>query len=250
MTFWLGTHMPNWLAEEPFRNVPLFVSRRRLARQKKVRPALGRWALDSGGFTELSLHGRWTISARAYVDEVRQYRDVIGRLEWAAPQDWMCEPWILEKTGRTVHAHQWLTVGNFLGLRELGPELPFVPVLQGWTLDDYLRCRDFYARVGLDLTREPLVGLRTICRRQGTKEAEVIVRALAREGLKLHAFGAKVTGLVNYNDALSSSDSMAWSFNARKHPPLPGHAHANCSSCPVWALRWRSRLLEKLDRAR
>jgi hypothetical protein len=65
-----------------------------------------RWALDSGGFTELSMHGRWTLSPRDYVAEVRSYVAALGRPDWIAPQDWMCEPWILEKTGGTVAEHQ------------------------------------------------------------------------------------------------------------------------------------------------
>jgi hypothetical protein len=56
-------------------------------------------ALDSGGFTELRLHGGWRTTAAEYVTVVRRYRDQIGCLEWAAPQDWMCEPFMLAKTG-------------------------------------------------------------------------------------------------------------------------------------------------------
>ena len=67
---------------------------------------------------------------------VRRYRDEIGGLEWAAPMDWMCEPFMLAKTGLTVAEHQARTVANYLELRSLAPELPFVPVLQGWSLDN------------------------------------------------------------------------------------------------------------------
>ena len=69
---------------------------------------------------------------------VRRYRDEIGRLEWAAPIDWMCEPFMLAKTGLAIAVHQAHTVANYLELRSLVPELPFVPVLQGWSRDDYL----------------------------------------------------------------------------------------------------------------
>ncbi len=34
-----------------------------------------------------------------------RYRDEIGCLLWAAPHDWMCEPWITAKTGLTVAEH-------------------------------------------------------------------------------------------------------------------------------------------------
>lgn len=90
--FYLGTHQPSWLWTHA---VPLFVSRRRLQSVKRFRRALARWALDSGGFTELQLYGRWTLSPEAYVALVRRFVEEIGNLDWAAPQDWMCEPAVI-----------------------------------------------------------------------------------------------------------------------------------------------------------
>jgi hypothetical protein len=135
--------------------------------------------LDSGAFSEISRHGRWTVTAAGYVTHVRRYRDEIGRLAWASPQDWMCEPHILAVTGLSVREHQERTVANVVELRSLAPDLPFVPVLQGWTLQDYLRCVELYREYGVDLRREPLVGLGSVCRRQGTQEIGEIVESLA-----------------------------------------------------------------------
>jgi len=45
--------------------------------------------LGIGGFTELQKYGRWTVDPRDYVARVHRYRDEIGGLCWAAPQDWM-----------------------------------------------------------------------------------------------------------------------------------------------------------------
>lgn len=244
MRFYLGTHLPAWLGDERFREVPLFVSARRLAR-KRAKPAVGRWALDSGGFTELSMFGRWTVSPREYVARVRHAQS-LGGLDWAAPQDWMCEEPILKKTGLTVREHQNRTVDNFLELRSLAPDLPIVPVLQGYTQWEYLDCAEQYELRGVSLLDEPLVGVGTICRRQATQEAEVILRQLSGFGIRCHAFGAKITGLRRYHDALASSDSLAWSFNARKNPPLPGCAHPHCVNCPLWALNWREKVLASM----
>ena len=247
MIFYLGTHLPHWLAKPAFADVPLFVSRRRLASARPKRAALGRWALDSGGFTELSMHGRWTITPAQYVDEVRAYSAVLGMPDWIAPQDWMCEAWILEKTGMTVEQHQRLTVDNYCELSALAPVLSIARVLQGWTEREYMHCVELYDRAGVDLRHAPVVGIGTICRRQGTSDAERIVRRVAREGIRLHAFGAKTTGLRRYADQLASADSMAWSFAARKMPALPGcTTHKNCANCPIWALMWRARVLESI----
>jgi hypothetical protein len=241
--FYLGAHHPHWLERAPF---PLFVSHRQLAARRRLPRAATGWALDSGGFTELRLHGRWQTGAAQYVAAVRRYRDEIGNLAWAAPQDWMCEPFMLAKTGLAVAVHQAHTVANYLELRDLAPDLPFIPVLQGWRLDDYLRAADMYARAGIELTAEPLVGVGSVCRRQASGEIEVIVHALASLGLRLHGFGVKTGGLARYADCLASADSLAWSFEARRASPLPGCAHANCANCPRYAAVWRERALGRL----
>lgn len=225
-------------------DVPLFVSHRRLKDRKKLPRALGRWCLDSGGFTELNLNNRWTVSVNEYVDAVHRYQE-IGGMDWAAPQDWMCEPFMLDKTGKSIEEHQWLTIENFLELRE--HPLPFIPVLQGWTTLDYVRCVGLYEQAGVDLTKEPVVGLGSVCRRQGTRDADDIVHLLHGLGLKLHGFGMKILGLRRFGYALTSSDSMAWSFRARRSEPMPGHTHKSCSNCIEFALKWRTKLLGTLN---
>jgi hypothetical protein len=233
--FYLGTHITSWLART---DIPLFVSHRRLSRLRQLPRAAGRWMLDSGGFTEISMYGEWRTPARAYVAAVRRYADEIGGLDGAAIQDWMCEPFITAKTGRDVAAHQRRTVDSYLELMSLDSSLPWLPVLQGWRLEDYLRCLELYQRAGVDLRQAWRVGLGSVCRRQATTEAARIVAALAGEGLKLHGFGFKLQGLALVADRLASSDSLAWSYDARRSPPLPGHTHLNCANCLEWATGW------------
>src|SRR6266511_3435584 len=132
--FYLGAHQPAWLARL---EIPLLVSHRRLAGRRRLPRAVCRWALDSGGFTELSLYGRWQTSPAVYARAAARYAEEIGNLVWAAPQDWMCEPIVLARTGLSVVEHQARTVGNYMDLRALAPEQPFVPVLQGWTVRQY-----------------------------------------------------------------------------------------------------------------
>lgn len=245
MKFYLGTHKisQKWWDQE----IPLFVSRRTLIEKKKPPRATTGWALDSGGFTELKLHGRWTITAREYVENVRHFHSEIGHLEWVAPMDWMCEPMILAKTGLSVGEHQSRTTENFLELRDrLGPLV--IPVLQGWERDDYLRHWQLYEDVWVDLETEPVVGLGTVCRRQDTSEAGIIVRSL--QPLRLHGFGIKITGLESFGDVLHSADSMAWSYRARHDRPLRGCTHQRCTNCIRYALRWRGDVLSRQDQLR
>lgn len=238
--FWLGTHQPGWLETA---GVRLFISRRRLERRKSLPRAIAPWALDSGGFTELSMVGRWSLSAARYAEEVRRYRDEIGSLEFAAPMDWMCEPHVTARTGLSVEDHQIRTVENFVELSTLAPDLPWIPVLQGWQVTSYWRHVEMYEEAGVDLAAASLVGVGSVCRRQGTATASGIVSSLAcLYGLRLHGFGFKLQGLRMCSGSLVSADSMAWSFSARRDSPLPGHTHKNCANCLEYALLWRNEL--------
>lgn len=240
MRFYLGTHEVSWLGRT---DVPLFISHRRLAHRKSFPEALGPWALDSGGFTELNAAGRWETTPATYVANVRRFQDHIGGMAWAAPQDWMCEPAVVAKTGLSVPRHQSNTVANLIHLRSIAPDLPFIPVLQGWELSDYLRCIDMYAVVGIDLTTEPLVGIGSVCRRQSTTEIAQIAGTIAGLGIRLHGFGVKTIGLGAYGEDLTSADSLAWSYRARNSRPMRGCTHGSCSSCLRFALKWRENVL-------
>ncbi|HEX7995564.1 MAG TPA: hypothetical protein VF506_16690 [Streptosporangiaceae bacterium] len=247
MQFWLGTHMPSWLSRTDVA-VPLFVSHVRLRNRKTLPAAVAPWALDSGGFSEVAARGADAFSEgpAPYITAVRRYHDEIGQLAWAAPQDWMCEPFMTAKTGLSVAEHQRRTVRNLLDLRMAAPDLPFIPVLQGWTPDDYLRSIDLYTAAGVDLSAEPLVGLGSVCRRNRTGEIVRLVMTLAGAGLAVHAFGSKGDGAVAIAEYAASADSMAWSYRARREPPLPGCTHKSCANCPRYALAWRNRLLKRI----
>lgn len=248
MRFYLGTHRPNWLGFQQLADVPLFVSHLRLKDRKSFPRAVGSWALDSGGFTEVSRHGHYRDTPSEYVAAVRRYSEHIGAPDFCAPQDWMCEPFVLAKTGLTVEEHQRRTINNLLELRSLAPDLPFIPVLQGWAQGDYLRHMDDYERAGIDLAAEPLVGVGGVCRRQNTSEIHWLVRAIAERGVSIHGFGVKKAGFAAAGYLLSSGDSMAWSFVGRRFGRLPGCDHRGpCNNCLRFALRWRDELLAILN---
>ncbi|MFF4902327.1 hypothetical protein [Streptomyces sp. NPDC001068] len=247
---YLGTHQPSWLAREEFGNdcIPLCVSHGRLADRVTLPRAVTPWMLDSRGFTELSQHGRWTISPYTYAAAARRYYDEIGLMDMCSIQDWMCEDEILAKTGLTIADHQIKTVASYLNLMTLDSELPWMPVIQGRTLDDYLRCIDLYDQVGVDLTLEPVVGIGSVCRLQQTDEAARIIETIWSMGIRLHGFGFKKTGLRRVAHQLYSSDSLAWSYNAVNRAPMPGCVgkHVHCGNCPKYAIAWRNALLNSL----
>jgi hypothetical protein len=239
--FYLGVYEPRWLERS---SVPLFLSKNRF-KSHKLPIALAPWALDSGGFTELYQYGTWRSTAKEYALEVQRFSEEIGNLKWAAPQDWMCEPSLVEMTGLSVAEHQKRTIANYLALRDAWPEGPFIPVLQGWEPSEYLAHVQAYAEAGIDLCKEDRVGVGSVARRQATKTAELIVRSIASLNIQVHGFGFKQLGIQRCGDVLKSSDSVSWSFKARiESLHLPGHSHRVCNNCYEWAMQWRNNIIQ------
>jgi hypothetical protein len=245
--FWLGLHQPRWLDAPEARGVPVCYSLPRLIGLKRLRRAGGPVFLDGGGFTEITRYGGWRSTPAEYAASIARVAAGIGSVVHAAPQDWMCEPVALQATGLTVGAHQARTVWSLRELRARAPEVPWLPVLQGQTVADYLTHLDLYGAAGIDLRDAPLVGVGTLCRRQHTAEALEILVALSERGLRLHGFGLKLRGLAGGARYLASADSMAWSYHARRRPPFCGSTtHMNCANCLTYALRWRDAVLAQL----
>jgi hypothetical protein len=263
-TWYLGIHQPNWLASPTLAEVPVFISRRtfydrRAGRYRRTFPrAGGRYAIDSGGFTELKDHGGWTTTPAEYVDFLDRVWEETGAYDFAAPMDWMCEPAVIAGgrfaglhfvgTGLSEAEHQRLTLDNFLDLRTRAPRRRVAPVLQAWRRRGYLRHRAMYAAAGIDLSAEPVVGLGSVCRRQNTDEVADIINALLDSGVRnLHGFGFKVEGLRRCWPDLTTADSLSWSKDGRhagpcQHPPYArGAQPISEANCLPYALAWRRR---------
>ena len=246
MTFYLGTHVLNHLEKT---DVPLFISRRAFDKRKSSLNAKGTWALDSGGFTELNMHGKWTLTEQEYIDRVNNINRTPNLL-WVAQQDWMCEPFVVEKTGLTIKEHQKRTVNNLIKLRKLDSKVHIIPVLQGYSLDDYKNCFEMFESNNIDLRSEPLVGLGSVCRRQNTNDIERIVKYFFHKDIKLHGFGVKINGMKRYGEMLESSDSLAWSYDARwtkRHCSIhkENPTTKNCANCLQYALEWREKVINQ-----
>lgn len=212
--FYVGLHQP-----ADARNFPLAcISINRLrGRRKAVEcPDV---LLDSGAFTELERQGRYRHGVDEYAAEVRRLHEgTIVQITAAVAQDYMCEAWMLAKTGLTIADHQRLTIERYDELLACGIPVPVLPVVQGYSPTDYARhVRDYGDRLTLGMW----VGVGSVCKRQGDPRAIVaVLQAIHRErpDLKLHGFGVKRTSLLHpgVREMLYSADSMAWSFAARK----------------------------------
>jgi hypothetical protein len=243
---WLGVHQASWLAET---TCPLLLNRTRLPKKRFPR-ARSPWALDSGAFTELTRHGTWRITDRQWAEEIRRYRDEIGQLTFAAGLDWLCAPPVLERTGRSLEHHLDATVGSFLALRaELGPLV--IPTVQGWELADYDRCVAKYEAAGIDLTREPLVGVGSLAgsHRELLDIAE-ICGWLGELGIaRLHAWGVHSDKLTAVTHRVISADSSFWSQRGTRRRPRADcpHGGRHEGNCLRFALEWREQVLQQLS---
>lgn len=247
MKFYLGTHCPSHVEQAP--GVDWFLSRNRLCGRRSLpRLTTGSAVIDVAGFTALNATGEYGFGDREWAAEARRYSEEMGNIRWFPPRDWMCEPWIVRKTGLSVREHQRRTLASYLELRQIAPDLPWAPVLQGWKEGEYLEHADMYAAAGVDLPAAQIVGVGSVCRRQGTSEAASILTRLAGAGMRLHGFGVKTAGIQRVAHLLSSADSMAWSYQARRAATaLPGCTHRKCANCLRYALRWRAALLASID---
>lgn len=173
--------------------------------------------VDSGAFTELAKYGRYRYGVEEYASQLRRIHNAVA-ITAAVAQDYMCEPFMLAKTGLDVPTHQWLTIQRYDALKAERLPFPIMPVLQGYDPQDYVRHLKDY---GDRLTFGMWVGVGSVCKRQG--DPEKIVEVLAaikavRPDLRLHGFGVKLTALMHpgVREYLHTADSMAWSYSARK----------------------------------
>jgi hypothetical protein len=214
MRFFTGLHQPS----DAQHFSAAFVSVNRL-RRRKGPFAVGDWIMDSGAFSEVSAHGHYRTTVEEYAAEIRRWSRN-GNLLAAVSQDWMCEPWIVERTGLTVADHQRLTIERYDRLVACDTAGVYVmPVLQGYAPSDYERHIDAY---GARLAFGAWVGVGSVCKRNGDPSAIAAVLLAIhdrRPDLRLHGFGLKTTALSSglIQELLTTADSMAWSFNARRN---------------------------------
>jgi hypothetical protein len=189
-------------------------------RRRKSNFAVGDWILDSGAFTEIARSGGFSHGPEEYIGRILRWSRC-GNLLTAVTQDWMCEPFVLARTGLSVAEHQRLTVERYDILINLAQDCqlatPIMPVLQGYTVSDYLACLQLY---GDRLRLGAWVGVGSVCRRNSDPDQVAdILRAikLVRSDLRLHGFGLKQTALGHpvVRDLLYSADSTAWSYPKR-----------------------------------
>lgn len=216
-------------------------------------------ALDSAGFTAMSgwarkgpQAGMSQIYPWSLQDQVDLVESLGSSCSWWSQSDFCCEPEIagdaaerrrrIELTARSLsYTLQEVQLREVLAERQFANERnaacrrrlvlnnsvrPPVPVLQGWTADDYRYSADLLAEAWAPwkgLYTCSLIGIGSVCRRSLHDKHSGILAVLRAiegripEGAKLHAFGVKGEALsaLSGHPLLASADSMAYDFAAR-----------------------------------
>lgn len=212
MRFFTGLHQPS----DARHFDASFISVNRLV-DRTSEFHVGDWIMDCGGFTAIS-SGKGHMPAMKYAQQIRRWA-TCGTMLAAVSQDWMCEPFIIAKTGLDVETHQELTMTRYAELKSyIGGEAYLMPVLQGYWPHEYIA---HVRRYGSLLGNRAWVGVGSVCKRNGNPAAILsLLSAIKQErpDVLLHGFGLKTTSLqdARIRSYLYSADSMAWSFAARK----------------------------------
>ena len=249
--FFVGLHQP--ADARNFERACISINRLR-GRKKPVGDCIV--LVDSGAFTELLNYGRYRHEVTEYAAELhRLHTQGVVNIAAAVAQDYMCEPFMLAKTGLTVEEHQRLTIQRYdalvAELDRLFPgkcPFPVLPVLQGYTPAEYMRhVRDYGDR----LAHGMWVGVGSVCKRNSSPDKIVaVLRAIKslRPDLMLHGFGVKLTALLStaVRDLLATADSMAWSFAARKQGRNSNAWQEAAAFCDLRGRRLRGRRPSRL----
>jgi hypothetical protein len=260
MKFQLGIHQPADAKKIEDPRCDIMISVRRLKNRKKKVEAPGYWYMDSGGFTEIRNHGKYTMTEDEYLEIIWHHRP-----KAAYCQDWMVEPEMLERTGLTIEEHQRRTVQSFRSLtkklrdRNLAASengetfctTEIRPVLQGWTLEDYLNHMEMYMDAGVHTYRETF-GIGSLCCRSSERIIRELIEGIhnAYPYVDYHAFGLKITALKDkrVQGCLVSSDSMAWSLDGRFEQYRNPHKEIfkKANNRLEYALTWREKVLHTM----
>lgn len=175
--------------------------------------------LDSAGYSAMSVMGGFPWTPEQYIF------GLCAAYPWAsfASLDQCVERGVArdrfqiqERISKTINLNKTCQMlANDIGI---GDRL--MPVIQGETADDYLRCFDALQHM---IGGDRVIGVGSMCRRHtgGPDGIVSIVDTLDRNlppGVKCHLFGLKSTGgesVADLNDRVASIDSQAYGFRAR-----------------------------------
>lgn len=184
-----------------------------LARTRLPEGFPDRLILDSGGYSFFSRWGDYPFSIEDYVGLAHLLQDKYP-LYRVATLDYPCEPDIDRSHLMTNEDRIKKTVSNAVECMHTDQNLPWLPVIQGYTTNEFLSCIDLYEEVGIT---SDYWAIGSICSRKGNPlELRKIITSIKEQhpNGKLHAFGLGIPFLRDPQifQAIYSSDSAAWNW--------------------------------------
>lgn len=160
---------------------------------KKFPRRYGKKFLDCGGYNLLNKYGRYPFSIVNYAN-----LQVVLSADYFATMDYPCEPEISRMLGLMSNYERiQATVENAVKLAEWENQLPgqLVPVIQGYSLQEYQYCISLYRQAGMI---RDYMAVGSMCRRISTDEINKLIpgiyHAAHKAGAKrLHFFGLKLS---------------------------------------------------------
>jgi hypothetical protein len=192
-------------------------------RGKKFKKKFGLRFLDCGGFTVLNHYVDYPFSTVNLANLIARLRP-----HFYVPKDYPCEPEISRSLGLMTNKERIeATIKATANMAEWESQLTgkMVPVIQGYSLDEYLYCLELYAKAGLI---RDYMAVGSMCRRIKNEELGRLIPGIYYAAqnlgcLKLHFFGLKLSPeLQHYNEMIWSRDSAAILDNYDKSLEMEG----------------------------
>lgn len=223
------------------------------------------WALDSAGFVAMARYGRFPWSVAQYVNLA-----MLSGCSWWSQMDCCCEPEVAADRptvlARVSATAQLLSMcrDEYTRVIAESPEFaqftpPPMPILQGWTPEDYRVSASLTATV-LDGVWPDLIGVGSVCRRRltgpdGLWRVLHEIDAVLPPHVRVHLFGVKgaaIAGIKEAHPRVASVDSMAFEFQARMdamHSGEPKSVGRRLQALDRWVDRQAAHSNEATERA-
>lgn len=205
-------------------------------------------ALDSAGFVAAARYNGFPWCVDEYLDLC-----AAAPRRWFASQDRCVEPEIArdeEAVRDRISGTVRLNVLCRNGADERGIADRFVPVIQGWEAEQYLRCLDRMPFA----PDYPLVGVGSMCCRHIggdhgiLRVIDELDRSFDGSNTRLHLFGLKSQGMeaVRGHPRVASVDSQAWGIEGRQQARKARRGKSNAFLATAMA-SWYERQHARLD---
>ena len=198
------------------------ISKYFIASRFELPNSVERVILDSGGYSFYMKYGKYPFDLEKYIELVYLIQDQ-SPLFKVAILDYPCEPKLDRHRPMTNKERIDKTISNAVECFQADRKIPWLPVIQGYEIDEYSSCIDQYKDVGI---KSDYWAIGSLCSRKGQKmKIRNIVSSIVEYtgDVKLHSFGLTLSYLSDPQifNSIYSTDSSSWNYRARTMAEKP-----------------------------